>query len=69
VVDLIALARKAVLSATGIELKPEVKLVGSFDPPLPAELEPHHLVPVCIGAQQPVLDLGDGKKSLLRVQP
>jgi len=69
VVDLIALARKTVLSATGIELKPEVKLVGSFDPPLPAELEPHHLVPVCIGAQQPVLDLGDGKKSLLRVQP
>jgi UDP-N-acetylmuramate dehydrogenase len=68
VVDLIALARKTVLSAAGIELKPEVKLVGSFDPPLPAELEPHHLVPVCIGAQQPVLDLGDGKKSLLRVQ-
>jgi UDP-N-acetylmuramate dehydrogenase len=68
VVDLIALARKTVLSAAGIELKPEVKLVGSFDPPLPAELEPHHLVPVCIGAQQPVLDLEDGKNSLLRVQ-
>jgi UDP-N-acetylmuramate dehydrogenase len=40
VVDLIALARKAVLAATGIELQPEVRLVGRFDPPLPPEL--HH---------------------------
>jgi UDP-N-acetylmuramate dehydrogenase len=39
VVDLIALARKTVLTATGIELKPEVKLVGRFVPPLPPELE------------------------------
>jgi UDP-N-acetylmuramate dehydrogenase len=38
VVDLIVLARKAVLSATGIELKPEVRFVGRFDPPLPPEL-------------------------------
>jgi len=38
VVELIALARKAVLTATGIELKPEVRLVGRFDPPLPPEL-------------------------------
>jgi UDP-N-acetylmuramate dehydrogenase len=38
VVDLIALARKAVLTATGIELKPEVRLVGRFVPPLPPEL-------------------------------
>jgi UDP-N-acetylmuramate dehydrogenase len=38
VVGLIALARKAVLTATGIELKPEVRLVGRFDPPLPPEL-------------------------------
>jgi UDP-N-acetylmuramate dehydrogenase len=38
VVDLIAMARKAVLAATGIELKPEVRLVGRFEPPLPSEL-------------------------------
>ena len=38
VVDLIAMARKAVLAATGIELQPEVRLVGKFDPPLPPEL-------------------------------
>jgi UDP-N-acetylmuramate dehydrogenase len=38
VVELIALARKAVLAATGIELQPEVRLVGRFEPPLPPEL-------------------------------
>jgi UDP-N-acetylmuramate dehydrogenase len=38
VVELIALARKAVFSATGIELKPEVRLIGRFHPPLPPEL-------------------------------
>jgi UDP-N-acetylmuramate dehydrogenase len=69
VVELIALARKTVLSRAGVELKPEVRLVGSFDPPLPPELEPHHLVPLSPGARQPVLDLGDAKKTLLRVQP
>jgi UDP-N-acetylmuramate dehydrogenase len=38
VVELIVLARKAVLAATGIELQPEVRLVGRFEPPLPPEL-------------------------------
>ena len=45
VVELIALARATVLAKAGVELKPEVRLVGDFDPPLPAELEPHHLQP------------------------
>ena len=58
VVELIALARKSVLLATGIELKPEVKLVGGFDPPLPPELLAHHLAPVCLQQQD-----------LQRVQP
>jgi UDP-N-acetylmuramate dehydrogenase len=43
VVELIALARGAVLAKFGVELKPEVRLVGDFDPPLPPELEPHHV--------------------------
>ena len=51
VVELIALARKSVLLATGIELKPEVRLVGGFDPPLPPELLAHHLGPVCLQQQ------------------
>jgi UDP-N-acetylmuramate dehydrogenase len=38
VVELIVVARKAVLAATGIELQPEVRLVGRFEPPLPPEL-------------------------------
>ena len=46
VVELIALARAKVLAATGIELQPEVRLVGTFRPPLPQELAPHHFVPV-----------------------
>jgi UDP-N-acetylmuramate dehydrogenase len=46
VVELIALARNTVLSATGIELHPEVRLVGTFRPALPPELAPHHFVPV-----------------------
>lgn len=45
VVELIALARRAVRNATGIELAPEVRLVGTFEPPLPAELEAHHELP------------------------
>jgi UDP-N-acetylmuramate dehydrogenase len=66
VIDLIALARKTVLAASGIELQPEVKLVGSFDPELPPELRPHHLAPICLGARTPVID--DVKKTFLRVQ-
>jgi len=46
VIELIALARGTVLSRTGIELSPEVRLVGTFRPPLPPELLPHHFVPV-----------------------
>ena len=46
VVELIALARGKVLAATGIELQPEVRLVGTFRPPLPEELSPHHFVPL-----------------------
>jgi UDP-N-acetylmuramate dehydrogenase len=46
VVELIALARTTVLNATGIELQPEVRLVGTFRPALPAELESHHFLPV-----------------------
>ena len=65
VVELIALARRTVLSATGIELQPEVKLVGGFDPPLPPELEKHHLA----GAPAPRVEIADAKKTYLRVQP
>jgi len=46
VVELIALARGKVLAATGLELQPEVRLVGTFRPPLPEELSPHHFVPL-----------------------
>ena len=46
VVELIALARAVVLAKAGVELQPEVRLSGTFRPPLPAELEPHHFVPV-----------------------
>jgi len=45
-IELIALARGTVLARTGIELSPEVRLVGTFRPPLPPELLPHHFVPV-----------------------
>jgi UDP-N-acetylmuramate dehydrogenase len=38
VIDLIIAARKAVFAATGIELKPEVRFVGEFDPPIPKEI-------------------------------
>jgi len=69
VVELIALARKTVLAATGIELQPEVKLVGSFDPPLPPELRPHHLLPVLVASTEPPFELPDAKKSFLRLQP
>ena len=46
VVELIALARGKVLAATGLELQPEVRLVGTFRPPLPEALSPHHFVPL-----------------------
>ena len=45
---LIALAQRAVINATGIVLKPEVRLVGTFVPPLPPELEPSHQLPVLL---------------------
>jgi UDP-N-acetylmuramate dehydrogenase len=67
VVELIALAKKTVREASGIELQPEVKLVGGFDPPLPPELEAHHLLPVLLQPRE--LDLADFKKSFLRVAP
>src|SRR5438105_7927800 len=46
VIELIALARATVLARTGVELSPEVRLVGTFRPPLPEELSPHHFVPL-----------------------
>ena len=69
VVALIALARRTVLSATGIELKPEVRLVGEFDPPLPPELQPYHVQPALIGPGAPPVELPDPTRSCLRVQP
>ena len=68
VVALIALARRTVLSNTGIEMKPEVRLVGDFDPSLPPELEPYRVQPVLIGSKVQPFELPDPKKSWLRVQ-
>jgi hypothetical protein len=68
VVDLIAAARRAVLVATGIELQPEVRLVGGFDPPLPPELLSHHAGAVLL-QDEAQFDLPDPGKSFLRVQP
>ena len=65
VVELIALARRAVLQKTGVALQPEVKLAGVFEPPLPPELEPNHVAHW--PAEAPVLP--DLKKTFLRVQP
>jgi UDP-N-acetylmuramate dehydrogenase len=48
VVDLIALARKAVRAMSGIELVPEVRLVGTFQPSLPEDLSPYHFLPVLL---------------------
>ncbi len=42
VIELILLAMRSVRNATGIELKPEVRLMGSFTPALPDELKAHH---------------------------
>jgi UDP-N-acetylmuramate dehydrogenase len=69
VVELIALAQRTVLARTGIELKPEVRLVGDFDPPLPAELERHHLQPRLQEMNVPAFEMPDGTKSCLRVHP
>ena len=68
VIDLIALARKTVLDKTGIELKPEVRLFGSFNPPLPPELQPHHVAPILL-QQNLEMQLPDAKKTFLRVSP
>ena len=46
VVELIALAIVSVRNATGIELKPEVKLVGTFTPPLSPDLAVLNQLPV-----------------------
>jgi UDP-N-acetylmuramate dehydrogenase len=40
VVELIALARSTVRAMSGVELTPEVRLVGTFEPALPPELVP-----------------------------
>ena len=69
VVALIAIARKTVLQKNNIELKPEVKLVGGFDPPLPPELQPHHLGPIVVPPDRSFPELPDPKKTFLRVQP
>src|SRR5438552_3259871 len=69
VVELIALARRKVLEQTGIELKPEVRLVGDFEPALPAELQPHRLEPLLPGTEVPAVEMPDRTKSCLRVQP
>lgn len=69
VVELIATARRAVLQMSGIELKPEVRLVGDFDPPLPPELEPAHVLPVLVGPEVQPFEISDPTKSCLRVQP
>jgi len=48
VVELILLARRSVLAATGIALQPEVRLAGSFEPPLPLELVPNQQLPILL---------------------
>ncbi len=67
VVALIALARRTVLQATGIELKPEVRLVGDFDPGLPPELQPYGVRPTLAGAKAAPFELPDATRSSLRV--
>ena len=56
------------LTKAGVELKLEVRLVGDFDPPLPAELQPHHVQPVLIGREAPPFGMPDPNRSCLRVQ-
>src|SRR5438876_122739 len=62
-------ARRTVLERTGIELRPEVRLVGDFEPPLPSELQPHRLKPLLPGTEVPAVEMPDRTKSCLRVQP
>jgi UDP-N-acetylmuramate dehydrogenase len=69
VVELIALARRTVLEKSGLTLKPEVRLVGDFEPALPAELEAHHLQPVLLGGDVQAFEVPDPKKSMLGVRP
>ena len=66
VVALIALARATVQQKFNLALQPEVKLVGTFDPPLPADL--HATLPVHL-AYEPQFELPDPRKTSLRVQP
>jgi len=68
VVALIALARRTVLEKTGVQLDPEVRLVGDFDPELPEELRPHHVQAVLAGAQARAAELPDPTRSCLRVE-
>ena len=56
------------ITPTGIELKPEVRLFGSFNPPLPLELQPHHVAPILL-QQNLEMQLPDAKKTFLRVSP
>ncbi len=69
VIELIVSARRAVLAASGVELKPEVRLVGDFDPPLPPELEPYQVLPALLGQEVQPFEISDPAKSCLRVQP
>jgi UDP-N-acetylmuramate dehydrogenase len=69
VIELIVTARRAVLAASGVELKPEVRLVGDFDPPLPPELEPYQVLPALLGQEVQPFEISDPAKSCLRVQP
>jgi UDP-N-acetylmuramate dehydrogenase len=48
VVELISLARSAVRAMSGVELTPEVRLVGTFEPPLPRDLQGFHQLPVVV---------------------
>jgi len=65
VIELIALARATVRQKFSVALQPEVKLVGTFDPPLPAEL--HSTLPVHL-PYEPQFELPDPRKTYLRVQ-
>ena len=40
--------RRAVLAMSGIELIPEVRLVGTFQPSLFEDLSPYHFLPVLL---------------------
>jgi UDP-N-acetylmuramate dehydrogenase len=65
VVSLISLARSTVQQKFGVALQPEVKLVGTFDSPLPAGL--HSTLPIHL-PYEPQFELPDPRKTYLRVQ-